>query len=323
MIAGGFASRIREQAEAARVRASALQSLYDFSRKLSTTAKSEDALWLAVSQLQASLRRKVVLLLPKKGELTVAAAWPPDTELDLTDYTAARWAHDKREAAGHGTGTLPNSRFAFRPLSGPHGIVGVCGIEHAGERLDLNAERALAAILDQTAIALDRARLADETVEQAARLEGERYREALLSSISHDLRTPLATITGAVTGLRELGDRMSAESRDDLLQSIEEESGRMSRFVANLLDMTRIEAGTLKPKRDWVDVADVVQSAVERTRKYAPGRQIETGIAAALPLIRGDSVLLSQVLFNLLDNAVKYGGDAPVNVYARRDEGMW
>ncbi|WP_377293071.1 ATP-binding protein [Rhizobium sp. SG2393] len=321
VIAGGFASRIREQAEAARVRASALQSLYDFSRKLSTTAKSEDALWLAVSQLQASLRRKVVLLLPKKGELTVAAAWPPDTELDLTDYTAARWAHDKREAAGHGTGTLPNSRFAFRPLSGPHGIVGVCGIEHAGERLDLNAERALAAILDQTAIALDRARLADETVEQAARLEGERYREALLSSISHDLRTPLATITGAVTGLRELGDRMSAESRDDLLQSIEEESGRMSRFVANLLDMTRIEAGTLKPKRDWVDVADVVQSAVERTRKYAPGRQIDTGIAAALPLIRGDSVLLSQVLFNLLDNAVKYGGDAPVNVYARRDEG--
>ncbi len=119
VIAGGFASRIREQAEAARVRASALQSLYDFSRKLSTTAKSEDALWLAVSQLQASLRRKVVLLLPKKGELTVAAAWPPDTELDLTDYTAARWAHDKREAAGHGTGTLPNSRFAFRPLSAP------------------------------------------------------------------------------------------------------------------------------------------------------------------------------------------------------------
>ncbi len=319
MIAGGFASRIREQAEVARYRATALQSLYDFSRKLASTAKGEDAIWLAVSQLQASRKRRVVLLLPRKGDLAVAAAWPPDTELDVTDLTAARWTHDKREPAGHGTGTLPNSRFEFRPLLGPHGIVGVCGIEHSGERLDLNAERSLTAILDQTAIALDRARLADETVEQAARLEGERYREALLSSISHDLRTPLATITGAVTGLRELGERMTPENRDDLLQSIEEESGRMSRFVANLLDMTRIEAGTLKPKQDWVDIADVVQSAVERTRKHAPGRSIETGIAADLPLIRGDSVLIGQVLFNLLDNAVKYGGDEPVNVYARRD----
>lgn len=319
MIAGGFASRIREQAEVARYRATALQSLYDFSRKLASTAKGEDAIWLAVSQLQASLKRRVVLLLPRKGDLAVAAAWPPDTELDVTDLTAARWTHDKREPAGHGTGTLPNSRFEFRPLLGPHGIVGVCGIEHSGERLDLNAERSLTAILDQTAIALDRARLADETVEQAARLEGERYREALLSSISHDLRTPLATITGAVTGLRELGERMTPENRDDLLQSIEEESGRMSRFVANLLDMTRIEAGTLKPKQDWVDIADVVQSAVERTRKHAPGRSIETGIAADLPLIRGDSVLIGQVLFNLLDNAVKYGGEEPINVYARRD----
>ncbi len=319
MIAGGFASRIHEQAEVARYRATALQSLYDFSRKLASTAKGDDAIWLAVSQLQASLKRRVVLLLPRKGDLAVAAAWPPDTELDVTDLTAARWTHDKREPAGHGTGTLPNSRFEFRPLLGPHGIVGVCGIEHSGERLDLNAERSLTAILDQTAIALDRARLADETVEQAARLEGERYREALLSSISHDLRTPLATITGAVTGLRELGERMTPENRDDLLQSIEEESGRMSRFVANLLDMTRIEAGTLKPKQDWVDIADVVQSAVERTRKHAPGRSIETGIAADLPLIRGDSVLIGQVLFNLLDNAVKYGGEEPVNVYARRD----
>jgi len=319
IIAGGFASRIREQAAIAGIRAAALQSLYDFSRKLAGTAKTEDAIWLTVSHLQARLKRKVVLLLPRQGELSMAAAWPPDTELDVTDLTAARWAHDKREAAGHGTGTLPNSRFEFRPLLGPHGIVGVCGIEHREDRLDLNAERALTAILDQTAIALDRARLAEETVQQAARLEGERYREALLSSISHDLRTPLATITGAVTGLRQLGERMTPENRDDLLQSIEEESGRMSRFVANLLDMTRIEAGTLKPKQEWMDVTDVVQSAVERTRKYAPGRLIETGIAPDLPLIKGDSVLLSQVLFNLLDNAVKYGGEEPINVYARRD----
>ncbi len=319
IIAGGFASRIKEQAEVARVRATALQSLYDFSRKLSTTAKADDAIWVAVSHLQASLKRNIVLLLPDKSDLKVAAVWPPDTELDVTDFTAARWTRDKQEQAGFGTGTLPNSRFEFRPLMGPHGLVGVCGIQQTDVRLDINAERALSAILDQTAIALDRARLSEASLEQAARLEGERYREALLSSISHDLRTPLATIMGAVTSLRQLGDKMTPESRVDLLQSIEEEGSRMSRFVGNLLDMTRIEAGTLKPKSDWVDVSDVVQSAVERARKYFPGRLIETGIAPDLPLVEGDSVLLGQVLFNLLDNAVKYGGDEPVNVYARRD----
>jgi two-component system, OmpR family, sensor histidine kinase KdpD len=319
LIAGGFASRIQEQAATARVRATALQSLYDFSRRLAGTEKAEDAIWASVSQLQASLRRNVVLLIPEGSDLKIAAAWPPDTELDVTDMTAARWAESKQEKAGHGTGTLPNSRFEFRPLSSPHGVVGVCGVEQTDERLDLSAERALAAILDQTALAIDRARLSEASVAQAARLEGERYRDALLSSISHDLRTPLATITGSVTSLRQLGDRMSPESRDDLLQSIEEEGSRMSRFVANLLDMTRIEAGTLKARRDWVDVADVVQSAVERTRRYFPGRIIETGIASDLPLIEGDSVLLGQVLFNLLDNAIKYGGDEPINVYARRD----
>ncbi|MCF3641765.1 sensor histidine kinase KdpD [Rhizobium sp. TRM95111] len=319
VLAGSLASRIREQAQAAKVRATAVQTLYDFSRKLAGTTKADEVLWAAVTQLQASLRRNVILLLPEGGELRAAAAWPPDTELGVADMTAARWAHDKREPAGNGTGTLPSSPFQFRPLTSPHGVVGVCGYEQAGEALDINAERALSAILDQTAVAIDRARLSQESIDQAARLEGERYRSALLSSISHDLRTPLATITGAVTSLRQFGDRMPPESRDDLLQSIEEEGGRLSRFVANLLDMTRIEAGTLNARKDWVDVADVVRGAVERARKYFPGHAIETGIAPDLPLIRGDSVLLGQVLFNLLDNAHKYGGAEPVNVYARRD----
>ncbi|MBT9373307.1 sensor histidine kinase KdpD [Rhizobium sp. CSW-27] len=319
VIAGGFASRIQRQSETAQVRATALQSLYEFSRKLAGTGKSDDAIWATVSQLQASLRRNVVLMVPEADELRLAAAWPPDAELDVTDMAAARWTHGKREKAGQGTGTLPNSRFEFRPLLGPNGVVGVCGVETAGAVLDLHEERVLAAILDQTTLALDRARLLKESVAQAARLEGERYREALLSSLSHDLKTPLATITGAVTSLRELGGRMDAESRDDLLQSIEEEGSRLNRFVANLLDMTRVEAGTLKPSQDWVDVADVVQSAVERIRRQAPGHAIETGIAADLPLIEADGVLLGQVLFNLLDNAVKYGGDSPVHVYARRD----
>jgi two-component system sensor histidine kinase KdpD len=319
VLTGSLAARTREQAKTARNRAAAMQALYDFSRKLSGTANVEEVLWVAVTQLQAGLRRNALLLLPADGDLKTLAAWPPDTEPGVADLTAARWAHEKREPAGHGTGTLPNSRFHFRPLNSPHGVVGVCGVELAEENFNPADERMLSAILDQTAIAIDRARLSEESVNQAARLEGERYRDALLSSISHDLKTPLATITGAVSSLRELGEMMPPESRADLLQSIEQESDRLSRFVANLLDMSRIESGALKFTRDWVDVADVVRTAVERARKYFPGRGIETGIAADLPLIEADSVLLGQVLFNLLDNAVKYGGTEPINVYARRD----
>ncbi|HEY6630710.1 MAG TPA: sensor histidine kinase KdpD [Rhizobiaceae bacterium] len=319
LIAGGLASRLSEQAATASRRAASTQALYNFSRKLSGTAKVDDVIWAAVAQMQASLRRDIVLLSANGGELGLAAAWPPDTELDVSDMMAARWAMEKNEPAGNGTGTLPNSPFQFRPLGASAGVAAVVGYRQAGGVLGAEEERVLGAILDQTAVAIDRARLSKESLEQAARLEGERFRSALLSSISHDLKTPLATITGAVSSLRELGDRMTPESRNDLLASIEEESDRLARFVANLLDMTRIEAGALDARHDWVDVGDVIHSALQRAARYFPGRAIETSIGDSLPLIRGDSVLLGQVLFNLIDNAVKYGGSDPIRIYAKAE----
>ncbi len=137
------------------------------------------------------------------------------------------------------------------------------------------------------------------------------------------MRTPLASIVGAVTSLRQLGGQMSAASRDDLLVSIEEEAARLSRFVSNLLDMTRLEGGALNAKRDWVDVSDVIREAVERGRKTFPGRPIEVSLAPNLPLVRGDGALLRQVLFNLIDNADKYGGaDTPTAIFARQEGTM-
>ncbi|WP_395665730.1 DUF4118 domain-containing protein [Methylocella sp.] len=317
--AGGLASRVREQAETARVRAVALQSLYEFARRLSGAATREAVFWAAAAQLHASLGRQAALLAPAAGELKLEAAWPPDADLDLADLTAARWAFERNEAAGRGTGTLPSSPFQFRPLAGPNGVVGVCGLRLDGQRVDAASERMLLAVADQTAVALDRARLAEESLAQASRLEGEALRAALLSSISHDLRTPLGVITGAVTSLRQYGERMSPESRADLLLAIEEESARLSRFVANLLDMTRIEAGALDARRDWLDVGDVVRAAVERVARAFPGLVVETSLAPDLPPIRGDALLLGQALFNLLDNASKYGAGEPVKIYARRD----
>ena len=157
-----------------------------------------------------------------------------------------------------------------------------------------------------------------EAVRIAAIEENERLRTTLLASLSHDLRTPLASITGAVSTLRQLGHRMPEAERQDLLVSIEEEAGRLSRFVANLLEMSRIEFGALKVRNDWVDVADVIRAAAERARKILPGANPTLSMAHNLPPMRGDANLLEQVLFNLLDNAQKYGGGA-VSVHARGD----
>jgi two-component system sensor histidine kinase KdpD len=320
VLGGAMASRLREQVDISGARARETQLLYDFSRKLSGTVKAEDVDWVIVSQLHAALGLPVALLLADRAELRVSAIWPPDGELGVTEMAAARWAQEKGEPAGNGTGTLPNSRYRFLPMPAPHGIVGVLGVDVGGGSLDAAAERTLSAILDQAVVAIDRSRLSRESLEQAAALEGGRFRSALLASVSHDLKTPLATITGAVTSLRQLGDRMSAKSRDDLLSSIEEEGGRLTRFLANLLDMTRIDSKTVEARRDWVDVADVVRSAANQAHKTFPSLAIDLKLADVLPLIRGDSILLGQVLFNLLDNARKFGGAEPVTIYARAEK---
>lgn len=322
ILAGGLAGRMHDQAEMARKRSASTQALYEFSRKLSGAVKLDDVLWAGASHLRNALKADVVLLLPEDGELQVKLTWPPDVALDSTEMTAARWAIDKAEPAGRGSGTLPKLAFEFRPLLTPRGAIGVCGFRQGESTppLDAGQERELAALLDQTAIALDRALLTRESAKTAALKQSEKLNSALLSSLSHDLRTPLSSIIGAVTALRQLGEKMSAASRDDLLASIEEEAGRLSRFVSNLLDMTRLEGGALRPRRDWIDICDVIRAAADRGRKAFPERAIEVSLAPNLPLVRGDGALLQQVLFNLIDNANKYGGaDTPTSIFARRD----
>lgn len=322
VITGSLASRVREHSLNMRQRVDAAQSLFEISRKLSGAAKLDDVAWAATAHAQKVLGAKcVVTLLPEDGELRLAAAWPPFDNMDVAETSAARWALDKGEPAGWRTGTLPNVRFQFRPLVTPRGVVGVCGIEpkNVSEPFSPQDDRTLTSILDQTAIAIDRSLLVGESIRAAALEENEKLRTTLLSSLSHDLRTPLASITGAVTSLRELGDKMSPQDRQDLLASIEEESGRLTRFVKNLLDMSRIEAGALEVRRDWVDVADAVRSAKERARKTFPNQKVALSVAPNLPFIRGDLNLLQQVLFNLLDNAHKYGGGSDAIIHARQE----
>jgi two-component system sensor histidine kinase KdpD len=318
---GSLTGRIRDQRETVIRNAQATQSLYEYSRKLSGASSADDVLWAAAAHLHATFGGRIVLLVAEGDDLQTRAAWPPDAQLDAAALGAARWAQQKREPAGWGTGTLPRVAYQFRPLVAARGPIAVCGFEPRSpdEPLTAEDERELTAILDQTAIALDRALLAREALNAATMQENEKVRDALLDSLSHDLRTPLSSIAGAATSLRSLGDKMSPSERLELLSSIEEETARLARFVANLLDMSRIEAGGLKVNRDLISIADVVQGAAERSRRAFPGQPVRVNLAPGLPFVRGDDKLLEQVLFNLLDNAHKYAGDASATIHARQD----
>lgn len=306
VVTGGLSGRVREQSDAAGRRIFQTQMLFDFSRKLSGTASLDDVLWAVASQTASAIKGETIVLLAEEGELHIKAAFPPEDSMGPGEWTAARWAFSHREPAGLRTTTLPNVHFAFRPLTTPRGVVGVIGLRPGPQGGSAEDDRVVEALLDQTTIAIERTLLVGDAARAEASAESERLRSALLSSISHDLRTPLATILGAVTSLRSLGAQMPKESRTELLTAIEEETRRMSRFVTNLLDMTRLESPNLEIKRDWVDLGDVVRAAVARARTAWPEREVELAIAAGLPLVEGDSGLLEQVVFNLLDNANKY-----------------
>lgn len=324
VVTGVMANTMRQDAQSMKERAQAAKSMVEFSSKLSAANAFQDVLWTATIHIQRALEALcIVLLAPSDGELKISTAWPPLDRLSAGENSAARWAFEKCEPAGWRTGTLPNVRFQFRPLTTPRGVVAVCGIEPKKPEEPLNGqdEGALTSLLEQTAIAIDRSNLVEESVKAAALEENEKLRTTLLASLSHDLRTPLASITAAVTSLRQLGEKLPQHDREDLLASIEEESRRLARFIANLLDMSRIETGGVSPKRELVDVGAAIRSAVERCRKAFPLQPTSISIAPDLPAIRGDANLFAQVLFNLLDNAHKYGGATGVIVHARKEGG--
>lgn len=320
LLGGELAGRMREQAELARRQERATQALNEFSRKLSGAARVDSVLEATTAHLYATTGMGAALLLPEDGELTPGSIWPPDLSFDATDLTAARWALDKGEPSGHGTGTLPQIPWLFRPvLMGrtPIGVLGLRRGEAGGPPLP-DEEQLVRGVLEQAAVAIDRARLVRANARTAALEESEKLNAALFSSLSHDLKTPLSTISGAASSLRELGDRMDPETRADLLVSIEEESARLGRFVANLFDMTRLEAGTLRPRRDAIAVDEIIEQGLARARRLYPAQIFEVSIADGLPPVLGDSRLLGQALFNLFDNAAKFGGGGPVAIFARR-----
>ncbi|TKT77411.1 sensor histidine kinase KdpD [Aquamicrobium sp. LC103] len=307
LIASNLTASVRRQAMVARRRAKTTEDLYLFSRKLAGTASLDDLLWVTASQVSAMLQVRVVLFLPDDGSLALSAAWPPEDVAEEADLAAAKWSWENNRPAGRGADTLPGARRLFLPMRTGRGPVGVVGIDNdkSGPILDPDQRRLLDALTDQAALAIERVNLAEDVDKAERAAEKDRLRSALLTSISHDLRTPLASILGASAGLRTLSG-LSAADREELLSTIQEEAERLNRFIANLLDMTRLESGAVEPNMDLLYIGEVVASTLRRAEKMLAGHRLERRIAPDLPMVRLDAVLFEQVLFNLLDNAVKY-----------------
>lgn len=319
---GFLAGRVREQAKAAQGRASAVSALLAASQRLTGIGDRTAAARILAEQTAAAAGAGAVVLLPVDGELTLAAGAPGRPELDAEAMAAARWAWEKGESAGHGTGTLPQARWTFRPLQGVRDRAGVAGIEAAALAPGSDEEKLALALLDQGAVAVERADLAGQAVETETLRRTDRFRGALMNSVSHDLRTPLSTVLGASTTLIDLGDKLNPAVRADLLLSIREEAERLSRYVGDLLDMTRLEGGGLNIRSDWVDVRDVLNAAGKRVARRLGERTMTRDFPAQLSLVMVDQGLLEQALVNILENAIAYSPDgSTVELAAYEDRG--
>ncbi|MBB5046258.1 two-component system sensor histidine kinase KdpD [Rhodopseudomonas rhenobacensis] len=311
LLVSNLAGRVRTQAVSAIGRVRTTESLYAFSRKLAGTAALDDVLWATAYQAALMLHVRVVLLLPEDGRIVVKTGYPPEDQLDDADLAAANWAWANDRSAGRGSDTLPGAKRLFLPMRTGRGPIGVIGIDddRSGPLLTPDQRRLLDALVDQGALAIERVQLVEDMDRVKRSAESDRLRQALLTSISHDLKTPLAAVLGAASTLRDLSPKLSDAERADLLGSIVEEAERLNRFIANLLDMTRLEAGAVVPNAALHDVGEVVGSALRRAATILAHHKVELDIAPELPMLQIDAVLFEQAIFNLLDNAAKYAPD--------------
>ncbi len=325
VVASKITARMRDQTVTARARAKTTEELYQFSRKLASGVSMDDVLWATAHQVALMLKLRVVLLLPGAHGLAVQAGFPPDDMLDDADLAAAKWAWEHNRTAGRGSDTLPGGKRLFIPMQTGRGPIGVIGLDRdePGPLLTPDQQRLLNALSDQAALAIERVNLVRDVDQARLQAETDRLRSALLTSISHDLRTPLASILGAASSLASQHGTLDEVGRTAMLRTIQEEAERLNRFIGNLLDMTRLESGPLSLATGLADLSDVVGAVLRRAERILSAYQVRVDLQPGLPMLAIDMVLFEQVLFNLLDNAAKYSVPGScVQISAWQDGGI-
>ncbi len=319
-------ARIREQAEAAAERERRTAALYAMDRELATATDTAGLLQVAARHLARAVPGEVRLLLqPEIEGRDGRPAWPAGGLFDsAAARVAASWAYELREPAGWSMTRGGEADALFAPLKSPRGLLGMVAIRPRDpERALSDSERdTLLGLVELAGLGLERRQLADQSERARSEVEAEKLRTALLSSLSHDLRTPLASIEGAASSLLESPGKLGGENERELLESILEESRRMTRLVTNLLDMVRVETGTLAVRKSWQPLEEALGVALLRLEDRLRGHPVATRLPSDLPLVPIDELLVEQVFLNLLENAARYTPPStPIEISARPENG--
>lgn len=324
LVVSGLAARARDQALAATRREAQTVALYDLSRALTSATDLPGIVTVVINQVEQVFARGAIVFLPQADGLRpfAGAGVAGAAEASEHDLAVATWAFEHGRPAGRGTDTLPAAPLRCLPMLTPRGAIGVLGIRPSNNEhmLTTDQQRTLNSFANQAALAIERAQLVEKARAAELLQVTEKLQRSLLDSVSHELRTPLVTVTGALSVLEEEGARLDAATQRSLAASAREEAERLNRLVANLLSMSRLEAGALQLALQDADVEDLIGSALDMLGARTQGRRIETAIPADLPMVQVDFVLMVQVLVNLLDNALKYApAEAPIRISAARD----
>jgi two-component system sensor histidine kinase KdpD len=310
--------QVREQAEAVQRREVETVELYELGRDLTVAADLEAVALAAISHIGQTFGREVAVFLPVKNNLNVYAT-SPGLNISENDQAVADWVFEHGQVAGRGTDTLTEASMRYQPLKTTRGVVGVLGVKPLDPARNLTRDqlRTLDAFANQIGLAVERASLAEQA-HQAEVLEiTDKLQNALLNSISHDLRTPLVSITGALSSLADNQIVLDEAARRSLIETAGEEADRLNRLVGNLLDMTRLESGAMRIRKETSDIQDVIGSALEELGGRIGKRTINIDIPEELPLVQLDFVLIERVLVNVIDNALKYSpADQPIDIKA-------
>ena len=319
IVTSQFASRVRVQADLAERSSGQNAALASFARMLAGLSSRQELGQTLCGEVSSQFDVEAVLLLPTRArKVEVVSAVPPESSLGPIDDAAAEWAFEHKEQAGRSSNTLAASEWLFQPLLAGGEALGVLGIAKKDGSEPVRPDRLpfLMSFIDQAALALERITLSEEMTNVAQLRERDRLRGALLSSVSHDLRTPLTTIIAAINELK----KAKTNANPALLADIENESERLSRFVSNMLDMVRVEAGGLQLNLQPVDLAEAVAGAADELKRELKGHPIRLDVAPDLPLVRVDPQLFHQCLINLLENAAKYSGTkTAITILASRE----
>ena len=318
LVIGTQTARIRAQVAHALEREARTKALYRLSRRLSAQTRVFDAARTAAELAEEVFETRVVIFLPDQGRISFRRRTSDQLLVSTAEEAAAQWVFEQGRKAGKGMEMFPEAAAFYVPLKGARRMAGVMCVlpDAAGRVFAPEQQNLLDVFANQTALAIERT--LSQNAAEVARIEmqTEELRSSLLSAVSHDLRTPLASITGAASTLRAQGDKLAPETRQELLESISDEAERLGRLVGNLLDMTRLETG-IELRRDLYPLEEIVGTALQRMEKQLAGRQVITHLPDSLPLVYVDDVLLGQVVVNLLENAVKYSpAGTPLEVAA-------